>query len=108
MFGRVLGHFTILFWGFETKMNEDDKKEGEHNGMKKLVVDDVDFVVERVFDLWDLILEKFGGFDLFVVYLMNIVVEYRDFLINHRCSFVFWGSKDYFDKDHKLLELKCN
>ena len=50
-------------------MNEDDKKEGEHNGMKKLVVDDVDFVVERVFDLWGLILEKFGGFDLFVVYL---------------------------------------
>ena len=35
--------------------------------MKKLVVDDVDFVVERVFDLWGLILEKFGGFDLFVV-----------------------------------------
>ena len=31
-------------------------------------VDDVDFVVERVFDLWGLILEKFGGFDLFVVY----------------------------------------
>jgi len=27
-----------------------------------LVVDDVDFVVERVFDLWGLILEKFGGF----------------------------------------------
>jgi len=26
---RVLGHFTILFWGFETKMNEDDEKEGE-------------------------------------------------------------------------------
>ena len=24
---------------------------------------------ERVFDLWGLILEKFGGFDLFVVYL---------------------------------------
>ena len=29
MFGRVLGHFTILFWGFGTKMNEDDEKEGE-------------------------------------------------------------------------------
>jgi len=29
MFGRVLGHFTILFWGFETKMNEDDEKEGK-------------------------------------------------------------------------------
>jgi len=28
--------------------------------MKKLVVDDVDFVVEKVFDLWGLILEKFG------------------------------------------------
>ena len=69
MFGRFLGHFTILFWGFGTKMNENGKKEGEHNGMKKLVVDDVDFVVERVFDLWGLILEKFGGFDLFVVYL---------------------------------------
>ena len=26
MFERVLGHFTILFWGFETKMNEDDEK----------------------------------------------------------------------------------
>jgi len=26
MFGRVLGHLTILFWGFETKMNEDDEK----------------------------------------------------------------------------------
>ena len=26
MFGRVLGHFTILFWGFGTKMNEDDEK----------------------------------------------------------------------------------
>ena len=25
MFGRVLKHFTILFWGFGTKMNEDDK-----------------------------------------------------------------------------------
>ena len=29
MFGRVLGHFTILFWGFETKMNENDEKEEE-------------------------------------------------------------------------------
>ena len=29
MFERVLGHFTILFWGFGTKMNEDDEKEGE-------------------------------------------------------------------------------
>ena len=29
MFERVLGHFTILFWGFVTKMNEDDEKEGE-------------------------------------------------------------------------------
>jgi len=29
MFERVLGHFTILFWGFETKMNEDDEKKGE-------------------------------------------------------------------------------
>ena len=29
MFGRVLGHFTILFWGFGTKMNEHDEKEGE-------------------------------------------------------------------------------
>ena len=29
MFGRVLGNFTILFWGFRTKMNEDDEKEGE-------------------------------------------------------------------------------
>ena len=29
MFGRVLGHFTILFWGFGTKMNEDDEEEGE-------------------------------------------------------------------------------
>jgi len=38
--------------------------------MKKLV-DDVDFVVERVFDLWGLILKKFEGFDLFVV--MEIV-----------------------------------
>ena len=26
MFGRILGHFTILFWGFGTKMNEDDEK----------------------------------------------------------------------------------
>ena len=26
MFGRVLGHFTILFWGFGTKMNEGDEK----------------------------------------------------------------------------------
>ena len=26
MFGRVLGHFTVLFWGFGTKMNEDDEK----------------------------------------------------------------------------------
>ena len=26
MFWRVLGHFTILFWGFEIKMNEDDEK----------------------------------------------------------------------------------
>ena len=29
MFERVLGHFTILFWGFGTKTNEDDKKEGK-------------------------------------------------------------------------------
>ena len=29
MFGRVLGHFTILFWRFGTKMNEDEEKEGE-------------------------------------------------------------------------------
>ena len=29
MFGRVLGHFTILFWWFGTKMNENDEKEGE-------------------------------------------------------------------------------
>jgi len=29
MFGRVLGHFTILFCGFGTKMNEDDEKEGK-------------------------------------------------------------------------------
>jgi len=29
MFGRVLGHFTILFWEFGTKMNEDDEKEGK-------------------------------------------------------------------------------
>ena len=29
MFGRVLGHFTILFLGFGTKMNEDDEKEEE-------------------------------------------------------------------------------
>ena len=36
MFERVLGHFTILFWGFVTKMNEnDEKKEGiENNGIK--------------------------------------------------------------------------
>ena len=34
MFGRVLGHFTILFWGFGTKMNEDDEKEGELGIMK--------------------------------------------------------------------------
>ena len=26
MFGRVLRHFTILFWGFGTKINEDDEK----------------------------------------------------------------------------------
>ena len=26
MFGSVLGHFTILFWEFGTKMNEDDEK----------------------------------------------------------------------------------
>ena len=26
MFERVFGHFTILFWGFGTKMNEDDEK----------------------------------------------------------------------------------
>ena len=26
MFGRVLGHFTILFRGFGTKMNEDNEK----------------------------------------------------------------------------------
>jgi len=29
MFGRFLGHFTILFWGLGTKMNEDDEKVGE-------------------------------------------------------------------------------
>ena len=29
MYERVLGHFTILFWGFGTKMNEDDEEEGE-------------------------------------------------------------------------------
>ena len=29
MFGRVLGHFTSLFVGFGTKMNEDDEKDGE-------------------------------------------------------------------------------
>jgi len=29
MFGRVLRHLTILFWGFGTKMNENDEKEGE-------------------------------------------------------------------------------
>jgi len=29
MFGRVLGHFPILFLGFGTKMNEVDEKEGE-------------------------------------------------------------------------------
>ena len=36
MFRRVLEHFTILFWRFGTKMNEDDeKKEGtENNGIK--------------------------------------------------------------------------
>jgi len=28
MFGRVLGHFTILILGFGTKMNEDEKKRG--------------------------------------------------------------------------------
>ena len=26
MFERVLEHFTILFWEFGTKMNEDDEK----------------------------------------------------------------------------------
>ena len=26
MFGSDLGHFTILFWEFGTKMNEDDEK----------------------------------------------------------------------------------
>ena len=29
MFGRVLGHFTILFLEFRNKMNEDDEKEGK-------------------------------------------------------------------------------
>ena len=29
MIERVLRHFIILFWGFGTKMNEDDEKEGE-------------------------------------------------------------------------------
>ena len=29
MFGKVLGPFIILFWGFGTKMNENDEKEGE-------------------------------------------------------------------------------
>ena len=29
MFERVLGHFTILFWGFGTKMNENDEKDDE-------------------------------------------------------------------------------
>ena len=29
MFGRVLRHFKILFWGFGTKMNEDGEKDGE-------------------------------------------------------------------------------
>ena len=36
MFERVLGHFTILFWGFGTKTNEDFEKRGgiENNGIK--------------------------------------------------------------------------
>ena len=35
MFGRVLGHFTMLFWGFGSKMNEDDEKGGiENNGIR--------------------------------------------------------------------------
>ena len=29
MFERILGHFTILFWEFGTKINENDEKEGE-------------------------------------------------------------------------------
>ena len=29
MCGKVLGHFIILFWGFGTKMNENDEKEEE-------------------------------------------------------------------------------
>ena len=29
MFEKVLGHFTILFWGFGTKMNEDNEKKEE-------------------------------------------------------------------------------
>ena len=29
MFERVLEHFTILFWRFETKMNDKNEKEGE-------------------------------------------------------------------------------
>ena len=36
MFGRVLGHFTILFWGFGTKMNEDDEKRGIENNEIKM------------------------------------------------------------------------
>ena len=36
MFERVLRHCTILFWGFGTKMDEDDEKKGgiENNGIK--------------------------------------------------------------------------
>ena len=34
MFERVLRQVTILFWGFGTKMNEDDEKEGELRIMK--------------------------------------------------------------------------
>ena len=36
MFGRALGHFAIFFWGFGTKMNEDDEKKGEveNNGRR--------------------------------------------------------------------------
>ena len=31
MFGRVLGHFTILFLRFGTKMNEEDEKDEEED-----------------------------------------------------------------------------
>ena len=113
MFGRVLGHFTNLFWGIRTKMNEDDEKRGnwewwDKNGWGTSLLK-LDFLGFRALRFWVLGFRilRFQGLEFGVWGLGFRVLWFLLFLRTKlECLEEFWDTLQFYFEDLGLKWMK--